>query len=213
MKKKDAFSLTEVLILIFAIVFIALVVLPMKIIDIHQAERIAAWKSAYSELDYSYKVMVQKDPEIVKLYQSNDNLNGELFFDNFLKYCNIDKEKTRLANFKNYKHWFLNGKIIKKVSNYHADKFAVLKNGILLAYSENTDAKGRQNEPFGILFADINGNKSKNIIGRDVFIMYMYPDRIEPLGANSSVQDLKEDCSPVGSGIKCSAYYLTGGAF
>ena len=213
MKRQDAFSLTEVLILIFAIGFIALVVFPMKIIDIHQAERVAVWKSVYSELDYSYKAMAQKDPEIVKLYKSSDNLNGALFFDNFLKYCNVDKEKTRSSNFKNYKHWFLNGKIIKKVSNYHADKFAVLKDGTLLAYSENTDAQGNPNEPFGILFADINGMKSKNIIGRDVFIMYMYPDRLEPMGANSSLQDLKEDCSPVGSGLKCSAYYLTGGAF
>ncbi|MCR5260374.1 MAG: hypothetical protein K6C94_00885 [Candidatus Gastranaerophilales bacterium] len=210
MKRKDAFSLTEILILIFAIVFIALIVLPMKVIDINQAERIATWKSIYSELDYSYKVMLQKDANLVNLYKNRGNFSGELFFDNFLKYCNVDKKKMLAANFKNYKHSFLNGKSIKKVSNYHADKFVLLKNGTLLAFSGNTSADTKNDEPIGILYADINGVNSKNIIGKDVFIMVMYPDRLEPMGANSSLQDLKEDCSPVGSGLKCSAYYLTG---
>ena len=215
MKKLQAFSLTEILILIFAIAIVASVVIPMKLTDISQAERIAAWKSTYSEIDYSYQMMLQNEKDFINQYETNKVLSPVIFFDTFLKYCDTDNEKTTKTNFKKYRHLFLNGKIIKSISKYHANKFAILENGTVLAFAgyDRTNENTVESSPVGLVFVDINGMTSRNRIGKDVFILIMYPDKLIPMGAESSVQELKEDCSPVGSGLKCSAYYLIGGSF
>ena len=81
------------------------------------------------------------------------------------------------------------------------------------ADSDNVPSETPLKKPLGVLFIDINGRTKRNTIGRDVFLVYVYPDGLEPVGANEPMQNLKEDCSPVGSGIKCGAYYLVENSF
>ncbi|MBQ2644938.1 type II secretion system protein, partial [bacterium] len=56
MTKSHGFSITEVLISVLVVAIVAAIVLPMKIIDINQAERIAKWKASYVEIMYSFKL-------------------------------------------------------------------------------------------------------------------------------------------------------------
>ena len=208
---KKAFSLTEILILIFTIVVIAAILFPLNLIDRNQAQKIAKWKSFYPQLEYSFDLMAKDDNSFLQKCKTDTKINGAVFFKEFLYYVNFDKVLKERKFFK-YKHRYMNGKRISKDSKYHADEFVRLKNGMVLAFSE-IDRKDDISLPIGYLFVDLDGKHSKNLIGKDVFVVKMYIDRLEPFGEGSSIQEMKEDCSPVGSGLSCAAYYLVGGSF
>lgn len=209
--KKNGFSLTEILMLIFTIIVIAAALFPLKIIDLNQAERIAEWKTFYPELQYSFKLMQSSEKDFVKAYDENKNLNSDAFFCVFTSYLNIDKAKTEKTDFSKYRKSFMNGKIITKKSKYKADIHLYLQDGKLVSFVPLEREKA--SDPLGLIFIDINGRQTRNFVGRDVFPVLMFSNKIEPVGYNSTRQAMKENCSPVGSGMQCSAYYLVGGAF
>ncbi len=213
--KRQGFSLTEIIITVFAIAVVAAVLFPLKIIDLHQAERIAVWKSFYPELQYSFDIFQQKEKPFIQQYEQNNSLKPYIFFDEFTKYLKLDNLNKPQINYQQYHHFFLNGKIVKSISKYRADKFVRLSNGMIIGFagSANIPAEMPLKKPLGVLFIDINGRTKRNTIGRDVFLVYVYPDGLAPVGADEPIQNLKEDCSPVGSGIKCGAYYLVGSSF
>lgn len=212
MNKSKGFSLTEILLVIFTVAVIAAAIFPLKIINHSQAEKIAKWKNFYPQLVYAFEAMTTSEKKLSELFANNKNLNPDSFFDFYTNFLNVDEEKTKITDFSKYHQYFLNGKIIKRISKYNADKYMVLDNGMIIAFKK-TENFFEENAPLGILFVDIDGKSNRDFIGRDVFAVLMYSDRIEPVGMHSSRQEMKEDCSPVGSGLKCSAYYLVGGNF
>lgn len=209
--KKRAFSLTEIVIVIFLFVVIAAILFPLNIIDRNQAQRIATWKSFYPQLEYSFDLMAKDEKSSLHTYKTDSKISGDVFFKEFLHYTNFD-EVLKERKFFKYKHKYINGKRISLDSKYHADEFVKLKNGMVLAFSE-IDRTDDISLPVGLLFVDLDGKHSRNLIGKEVFVVKMYVDRLEPFGYGSSIQDMKEDCSPVGSGLSCAAYYLVGGSF
>lgn len=212
MKTNNGFSLTEVLLVIFTVAVIAAAIFPLKIINHSQAEKIATWKNFYPQLEYAFDAMISSEKNLPQTFYDNKNYNPDGFFDIFTNYLNVDKQKTQKIDFSKYHQYFLNGKIIKRISKYNADKYVVLKNGMIVAFKK-FDRISDEHSPLGVLMVDVDGKSRRDFIGRDVFAVLMYTDRIEPVGKNSSRQEMKEDCSPVGSGLKCSAYYLVGGSF
>lgn len=212
MKINKGFSLTEVLLVIFTVAVIATAIFPLKIINHSQAEKIATWKNFYPQLEYAFDAMISSEKNLPKTFFEDKNLSPDVFFDIYTNFLNVDKQKTQKTDFSKYHQYFLNGKIIKRISKYNADKYVVLQNGMIIAFKK-FDRISDEHSPLGILMVDVNGKSRRDFIGRDVFAVLMYTDRIEPVGKNSSRQEMKEDCSPVGSGLKCSAYYLVGGNF
>lgn len=212
MKSLKGFSLTEVLFVIFTVAVIAAAIFPLKIINHSQAEKIATWKNFYPQLEYAFDAMLSCEKNLSQTFYVDKNLNPDGFFDVFTNYLNVDKLQTQKTDFSKYHQYFLNGKIIKRISKYNADKYIVLKNGMIIAFKRSERYSGTTS-PLGILFVDVDGKSDRDFIGRDVFAVSMYANRLEPVGINSSRQEMKEDCSPVGSGLKCSAYYLVGGNF
>jgi len=214
MKSLKGFSLTEVLFVIFTVAVIAAAIFPLKIINHSQAEKIATWKNFYPQLEYAFDAMLSCEKNLSQTFDVDKNLNPDGFFDVFTNYLNVDKLQTQKTDFSKYHQYFLNGKIIKRISKYNADKYIVLKNGMIIGFTASKrNSENLKTAPLGILFADIDGKSKRNFIGKDVFVVLVFPDRIEPMGYNASRQEMKEDCSPVGSGLKCAAYYLVGGSF
>lgn len=213
MNSTKGFSLTEVLMVIFTVAVIAAAIFPLNIIDHNQAERIAKWKNFYPQLTYAFNAMLSSEKNISEVYNKDFSLNPDTLFDNMTNYLNIDETATK--NFTHSKHYqyFLNGKTIRKTSKYKADKFVVLDNKMIIAFKKSDAERKSKNEYLGMIFVDVNGATKRNFIGRDIFVVAMYPNRLEPIGLHSTRQEMKEDCSPVGSGLKCSAYYLVGGDF
>ena len=208
---KRGFSLTEIALVIFLLIVLSAILFPLNLIDKNQAQRIALWKSFYPQLEYSFELMKKDEPDFLKAYESDTRLNGTAFFDEFANYLNKDFFLDT-KNYHKYRHKFFNGKIINLASKYRANRFLKLKNGMILSFSE-IDRANDKNSPIGFIFVDLNGEKSRNLIGRDVFVVKIFPDRLEPFGSGLSIQEMKEDCSPVGSGLDCAAYYLIGGSF
>lgn len=212
MRGNKGFSLTEVLIVIFTVAVIAAAIFPLKIINHSQAEKIAKWKNFYPQLEYAFDAMLACEKNLKDTILKDKDFNSDVFFDIYSIFLNVDKQKTQETDFSKYHQYFLNGKIIKRISKYNADKYLVLQNGMIVAFKK-FDKLPSESSPIGVLLVDIDGKSRRDFIGRDVFAVLMYTDRIEPLGLKSSRQEMKEDCSPVGSGLKCSAYYLVGGNF
>lgn len=208
---KKGFLLTEIIMLIFTVAVVAAVLFPLKILDINQAEKIAKWKTYYQELIYCYDVMKQAEKAFITRYSTDVSLSSEAYFTVFSKYLGIDNEKNTKMDFKQYKKRFKNGKIIGKESKYLTTESICLRNDIVVSFVGLKREKPE--DAIGLLFIDVDKKLKRSFIGRDIFVVLMYTDKIEPYGYNSSVQEMKEDCSPVGSGLKCSAYYLMGGSF
>lgn len=208
---KKGFFLTEIIMLIFTVAVIAAVLFPLKIIDVNQAERIAKWKTYYQELIYCYDVMKQSEKDFVSRYSTDAFLSSDAYFSVFSKYLGVDEEKNEKMDFKQYKKRFKNGKSIGKESKYLSTECVCLRNDIVVSFVGLEREKPE--DAIGLLFVDIDKKIKRNFIGRDIFVVLIYADKIEPYGYNASVQEMKEDCSPVGSGLKCSAYYLMGGSF
>ena len=61
---------------------------------------------------------------------------------------------------------------------------------------------------------DINGTMLPNRWGNDIFGINIYDGgKIEPFGFDKNMDELKYDCSKLGTGLTCSYYYKIGGDF
>lgn len=210
---RRGYSLIELLMLLFVVAIIVVALFPLTVIEKDLAERIAIWKEFYPELIYSQNLLKLKEPQVVEAYKDVSYLEANVYFDEYAKFLPIKKEK--ILNSKKYKYRYLNGRGIKHSSKYHADRIVELENGMIVSFAYfERDADNVKNSPIGLLLIDIDGNKARrNFIGSDVFAVKVFADRLEPLGTNLSRQEMKEDCSPVGTGLNCAAYYLYGGVF
>jgi prepilin-type N-terminal cleavage/methylation domain-containing protein len=209
--KNNGFSLVEILIAIFVIAAIISTMIPTKVVEKSQVERIAEWKEFYPSLLYSFDLFKNYDKSVVKAYQTDSKLDGNAFFSEYTKYLNVNKNAD--INLSKYKLRYLNGKAVKNTSKYKISQIVQLEDGKIIAFTDlERDKDNISNSPLGIIFVDIDGGKlTRHYIGKDVFAINIYANRIEPVGKNYSRPEMKEDCSPLGTGMNCSAYYLFGG--
>ena len=77
---QKGFSLTEIVMLFFTVAVIAAIIFPLKIIDINQAERIAKWKTYYSELSYCYDVMLNSEKEYINSLKEDIHKKSDDYF-------------------------------------------------------------------------------------------------------------------------------------
>lgn len=210
---QKGYSLVELLMFLFIVAIIVVALFPLTVIEKDQAQRIAVWKDFYPELVYVQNLLKYEEPQVIEAYKDVPYLDADVYFEELSKFLPVKNEK--IINYKHHKYRYLNGRSVKKSSKYYAKKYVELKNGMIIGFSGfDRYADNAKNSPIGIIFVDINGkNKRQNFIGSDVYAVNVYADRLEPFGANLSRQEMKEDCSPVGTGLNCAAYYLYGGVF
>ncbi len=210
---KKGYSLIELLMFLFIVAIIVVALFPLTVVEKDQAQRIAIWKDFYPELIYAQDLFKNKESQVIKAYETTPYLEPDVYFQEFTKFMPVKDGK--IINNKNYRYRYLNGRRVKKSSKYYSHQFVELENGIIIGFAGlERDADNVKNSPIGLLFVDIDGkNKRRNFLGSDIFVVNVYAERIEPLGGNLSRQDMKEDCSPVGTGLNCAAYYLYGGVF
>ncbi len=210
---QKGYSLIELLMFLFIVAIIVVALFPLTVIEKDQAQRIAVWKDFYPELVYAQDLLKNQEPQVVRAYSEVPYLNSDVYFEEYAKFLPVNKGK--LIDNRGYRYRYLNGRSVKKNSKYYADKFLELENGMIIGFADfERGSDNVKNSPVGQMFIDIDGkNKRRNFIGSDVYAVNVYADRLEPVGTNLSRQDLKEDCSPVGTGLNCAAYYLYGSVF
>lgn len=194
--KKKAFTVIEIVIVIFIIAIIVSISIPFSLTNIKQAKLISLWQRTLDEANYAYDVF---------------NLQENSSFDQLHKFfeANYISSKSK-PNLKNYKIKFLDNSNISKNSKYFIKDFYLLENGTILGYKiDNPYCKGEQ--ICGIMIFDLNGEDQPNKFGKDVFGVEIYRKTLLPFGHNLPQAALKLDCSRQSSGVYCSEYFLYAG--
>lgn len=211
--KKQAFTVVEIVIALFLIVIVSAIFIPLNISNIAQAQRIAKWENTFNEARYSFDILKAQNLNLINIFESSKVQNSHDAFTYIKPYLNIDEKKTSELNLKGYKYKFLNGKNIKKKSKLYVDNFAILESGVLLGFKKLKTDRYADKDIIAIMLFDVNGTEGPNKFGRDIFGINIYKDKISPFGEGRSHAALKTNCSPIGTGVLCSKYYLIGGAF
>ena len=96
--------------------------------------------------------------------------------------------------------------------DFYIEKFYLNKNGKIMGIKDIKDDDIFH--PAFIMAFDMNGLKGPNTWGKDIFGVNIFADgKTSPIGAGWDIEDLKKDCSEVGTGVSCSYYYRIGGEF
>ena len=173
---------------------------------------ISKWNEAYNKIDYMFSAMsAQADSDIVKgLKNATSNEKRENLMRLSVKPYLRLHEDSRLA--KRYAQHFMNGKLVSKKSFWHFDKLYNSESGMVVGIKDIENENSL--EPAFMMLGDMNGVKSPNAWGRDIYGVYIYADgKVRPMGYGWDVDRMKKDCSASGKGISCSHFYRIGGEF
>ena len=210
---RRAFSVVEILIVLFIILLVASVFIPLNIANVKQAGCIAKWKNTFAESKYSFQLLRAQNPSMFMPVMTNKQGDSASVFNVVKKYLNVDSEKSHPAYFANYNYRYLNGRRIGKKSKFYVTNFATLESGVIIGFKLNKNNYIYENSPVGLMLFDINGLNEPNKMGKDIFGVNIYKNGIKPFGEGRSEGAMKANCSPIGTGVLCSKYYLIGGKF
>lgn len=196
----------------FVLIFLLIIVIliPFDLFDMKQAQRIAKWKSVYEQIEYSFSLIKLYEGTIIPQEEKENKSSDDDVIKRIIPYMNLSSDKYIK---KKYRYRKMNGHHLIKNSEYFFDKFFKKKDGVYLSIKKTPSDSEIDNRPLYIMFVDINGKNKPNKIGKDIFFINIYEDKITALGKDKPHSDLKSNCSPIGEGFYCSEYYLLGGRF
>lgn len=202
--KNLSFSLFNVISMGLIVLLIVLMLIPFNLGDVEQAQRIAKWINVYEKMDYSFNLIKTHENFVVP-----ENILDETSYLEFLKpYLNV-KEDIKV---KKHKYRLNNGRRVEKNSQFYYTNFVETKDGCYMGIKERQSVLSADNKPLYYLFIDINGKQKPNRVGKDIFFINIYRDKISAVGDKEKHAKLKANCSPIGTGFYCSEYYLHSGS-
>lgn len=207
-------NLFNLILIFFVIVAIVLIIVPFRLVNLEQAQRIANWINVYEKAEYSFSLVNEYEGDIIPTPEETGHvISDEYIMDRLTPYFNLDENSKTEEGIKNYSYRLMNGKAINKNSQFYFDKFIRTKDGVLLSLRQNLKDNAEDNLPLFFMFVDINGVEKPNRVGQDIFIINVYKNEIKPLGYGKKHAQLKLNCSPLGNGLYCAEHYLKGGMF
>ncbi len=209
--KSLSFNIFNIISVLAIIVLTVIIIIPFNLINLEQAQRIAKWKSVYEELKYSFELVKLHEGSIIPADYEENAINKESVKNRIFPYFNISSDEK--INLKKYSYRKLNGSPIKKNWQFYFNEYYEMKDGIIISIKPNESEKVLPDQPLYFMLTDINGAEKPNRIGQDIFFINIYSDYITALGEGKGHERLKVNCSPIGSGLYCSEYYLLGGSF
>ena len=205
---KIEYSLT--IIIIFATI---LMFIPTQFMTSKEATYISKWNDTYHKMEYIFSAInAQVDTEIITSFKrAKTNHDREELMKNLAKpYLRITEDDVLK---KRYTAHFMNGSKIHKNNDYHIEKFYLTKNGKIMGIKDIKDDDNVFHPAFIMAF-DMNGLRGPNTWGKDIFGINIFADgKITPIGYGWDIEELKKDCSELGTGVSCSYYYRIGGDF
>lgn len=207
MKKYNAFTVAEISIVFGLIILTALLVIPNLIEDNKKFDIISKWKHSYQNVEYvisALKAQVTDTDRIAFKNAKNKEEKEMLLYEILKPYFRIETS----VDTKNYKIHYLNGNLVKENDEYYIEKYYKTSLGKILGIKWLQDNEKYIKElPIALISVDLNGINKPNKWGYDVFGIYIFEDKIEPLGKTQDDFFVKSDCSKKGTGISCSYYY------
>lgn len=210
MKKKKGFTLAEVLIVISIIGIVAQMTIPTLIGNINDSKYKSMWKKEYSVLSQAISNIAQENGGSAKGIFTNSTVGR----DTFAKYLSVVKSCDQGASFGNC--WAANYKRLDGgIHNWTDTAGVVLSDGsslmFVMPWGANCDAAiNILSNVCGYIPVDVNGPlKGPNVIGKDIFSVWLLDTRIMPEGTMQDGRQGNSDCiNKTGSGTDCSAYFL-----
>ncbi|MDD3150321.1 MAG: prepilin-type N-terminal cleavage/methylation domain-containing protein, partial [Candidatus Gastranaerophilales bacterium] len=203
MKKKQGFTLSEVLVVIAIIGIIASITLPTVLSGTNQAENIVKWKKVYANLTQVTLLIIQENGDfkgILATGQNEELKNLYMEHFNYIKSCpNVIADDCWPGTVN------LGGTPLMDSLSDNAGFIAA--DGTIYTFDYERSACSLQlstltNPYCGIISVDINGNKGPNEEGKDIFGVYIFQNGLKPYGFEDEVP-----CEN-NIGLGCSAKYL-----
>ena len=177
-----------------------------------QARIISSWKKMYGEMQSNFEVYNVSDYDTIRAICKSDVENKEPeIFKIISPYLNVDSGKS-VVNLKSYNYKFKNGAQVPMQSMLFTKLFAYQDNDNVVAFKW-LSCNCSETKPCATVLFDMNGVNKPNRIGKDIFGVYIYKNKIEAFGSAMSNRELERDCNGHTSGMNCSEYYLRGGKF
>lgn len=214
--KKKGFTLAEVLITLGIIGIVAAMTLPTLITKFNEKRTLAILREDYSIL--ANMMQMARDTGNLTTPKSSNNITQmKDWFQKTLQ----PHIKTVNVCYDEYGCWadsvyYLDGKKNKHSSNGCGQKTIsfTLYNGSAICFDDYEASQMR--ELFGyettdgisyLFYVDVNGRKSPNTIGKDIFLLIYdtKDDTISTAGASKTNNEVIEDCL-TGTGIFCATY-------
>lgn len=223
MKKsiKKAFTLAEILLTLTIVGVIASLTLPVLISDVQTASLKTAWKENYAIVSQALLRAKTDNSGDLSYYLKNSRTFYKLL-GNYVSTTNPNCT-TGFPGSNCFPAYIkeLNNSYVGGPGGFSAQLFddgtLTLNNGALIAIENNSVSDNYNGSYYVYIWIDVNGMKPPNTIGKDIFGIIAFRDRIIPMGStipgislsNYSSLPAESTCtSGSTSGIACSAYYL-----
>lgn len=210
--KKTGFTIIEVIVVFLLILGVTSLILPTTLNNTKHARLISKWTSTYSNLEYIFSVL--KAQNNLEVYKKIDNAPSNeqresmvlgVIKPYFRMKFNVLDEK--------YVTFYMNNLGVNVKDNYYFNKHYFTSEGSIIGLKWLVKKCTDKKTICGIMSVDINGLEKPNVWGEDIFGINIFSNRIEPIGKDRNINDLRQDCSNTGKGVFCSYYYLIGGKF
>ena len=216
-----AFTLAEVLITLGIIGVVAAMTMPTLINNINKKHWITGYKKAFSELSQIHQLL---NSETGGSYMAECNDFDDVCLKNLfaekmkvVEYC-----KETVPNKCQESSTYLNGKTrgINQTTDVNdtwptivtASGYSVKFRFHINDCEDYSDNYPTQLPTCGWMQIDVNGLKRPNVVGKDIYFLNIYKNKLSPryindLNISESYETLKEDCEN-GEGVGCSTIYL-----
>lgn len=212
MKTSKAFNMVEIMIVICLLVTTVILCLPIIFNNSKEAKIISCWKRSFAEMQSNFEVFNISDAEEMhKICSSNVQEKEPELFKVISPYLNVDLSQNP-NTLKSYRYKFKNGAQVPMQSPLFTKFFAYQENGNIVGFKW-LNCHCTPKIPCAAVIFDMNGTKAPNRIGKDIFAIHIYRDRIEAFGSELSNEQLERNCNAETNGASCSEYYLIGGKF
>ena len=217
MKKRNAFTLAEVLITLGIIGIVAAMTLPAILAKTEKQETVAKLKKVYSVLSQGIKLSEAENGLISEWPTGAAITDVNAYFDKYWRpyYKNPKICSTAITcGYSNKNAWInLNGdRTGWSVSTDESRVLFMLSDGTLIFNPRNTTDINGNNVYVNLFYVDLNGPKNPNVVGKDVFIFTLADKKLlRPYGYNKKYEDL--NCSKQSSGNEndCTAKIIADG--
>ena len=171
--KKFGFTLAEVLITLGIIGVVAAMTIPSLMTTFQKRETVSKLKSTYSIISQAIKLSENDNGELETWDYTLDNEQWvSTYLKNYMKMSSI--QSWRYGMWQNWK--LLDGSVLNWGSSMYSSPRYVLANGVLISFYVNSYSGAGNFIKQGVwIIADINGNSGPNRMGRDLFVMSIYP--------------------------------------
>jgi prepilin-type N-terminal cleavage/methylation domain-containing protein len=211
--RKKGFTLAEVLITLSIIGVVAALTIPTVTKNIEKAQCRAAFKKNYAAIAYAAGMIRTDNGDTLAGAFGDSSISDTPFRSEFLKYLPSAKVCTEGTA----GCWHGNNvvKYLSPVMGYACNGFDVYANVILSSgalavfeFDSPTCTSGANNDLCGRIVIDVNGFKGPNVIGKDIFRIWVRKDKIEPDGVGVVPGTANWQCKLTDTGWHCGSAVL-----